>query len=80
MVILCNFLLLLVCFSWLIEQQRGGLAEGTTPEDFVPLFLAKSFGFLDGEEQLLLQLFVAFIGRQVQAVKTGTQTLGGGSQ
>lgn len=38
------------------------------------LFLAKSFCFLDGKQQLLFQLFKALIGRQIQTVKTGEQT------
>lgn len=42
-----------------------------------PLFLAKSFCFLDGEEQLLFQLFEAFVGRQVQTVKTTKHQEGG---
>lgn len=36
----------------------------------LPLFLAKSFRFLDGKEQLLFQLFEALVRRQVQTVET----------
>lgn len=44
--------------------------EKRREEDSFFLFLAESLSFLDGEEQLLFQLLVAFIGRQVQTVKT----------
>lgn len=43
------------------ERNRRGL---------LPLFLAKSFRFLDGKEQLLFQLFEALVRRQIQTVKT----------
>lgn len=37
------------------------------------LFLAESFRFLDGKQQLLFQLFKALIRRQIQPVKTEEQ-------
>lgn len=36
-----------------------------------PSLLAKAFRLLNGIQQLLLQLFVALVGRQIQAVKAG---------
>lgn len=47
----------------------GGLGWGFT-RGLLPLFLAKSFSFLDGEEQLLFQLFKALVRRQVQTIET----------
>lgn len=38
------------------------------------LFLAESFRFLDGKQQLLFQLFKALIRRQIQTVKTEEET------
>ena len=38
------------------------------------LLLAKALRLLDGKHQLLLQLLVALIGRQVQTVKAAFQT------
>lgn len=35
------------------------------------LLLSKSFCFFNGEQQLFLQLLIALVGWQVQAVKTG---------
>lgn len=46
---------------------------GRTLDDSLLLLLAESFGFLDGEEQLLFQLLVALIGRQVQTVEAERQ-------
>lgn len=36
-----------------------------------PSLLSKSFRLLDRVKQLLLQLFVALVGREIQAVKAG---------
>lgn len=36
-----------------------------------PSLLSKSFRLLNGIKQLLLQLFIALVGREIQAVKTG---------
>lgn len=58
------------CFTWLNKQRWG--REGNGRGHF-SLFLAKSFSFLDGKEQLLFQLLEALIGRQVQAVETDTK-------
>lgn len=63
-VILCNFLFVFL-FCCLDKQQRRINRGGVTL-----LFLTKTFGFLDGKQQLLLQLLVAFVGRQIQTVKT----------
>lgn len=56
-----------VCFTWLNTQQWG--EEGYTRR-LLPLFLTKSFCFLDGKEELLFQLLEAFVRGQIQAVKT----------
>ncbi len=36
----------------------------------VKLFLSKAFGFFDGEQELFFELLKAFVGWQVQSIKT----------
>lgn len=62
--------LFFVCLTWLNKQQQGGREKKKYKRTPLPLFLSKSFSFLDGKEQLLFQLFIAFVRRQVQTVKT----------
>lgn len=62
-------------FTWTDQQWRGrekGKKNqgGRKKQRLLPLFLAKSFCFFYGKQQLLLQLFKAFVGRQVEAIKT----------
>lgn len=38
------------------------------------LLLGKAFGFFDGKRQLLHQLFVTLVGRQIQTVEAGVGT------
>lgn len=67
-------------FDW-ANSDGGGGGGGRRQQGFpLLLFLAKSFCFLDGEEQLLFQLFEAFVGRQVQTVKTAKQQQEGGGK
>lgn len=50
------------------EESVSSLVCHCSPE---LLFLAKPFRFFNGKKQLFFQLFVAFVRRQVQSVKTG---------
>lgn len=60
-------------FNWLIGQRYGGGRRGPPSPPPRPLLLAESFRLLDGEEQLLLQLFVTLVRRQVQPVEAEGQ-------
>lgn len=51
-------------------QLVDGLAGRDVHAGGLPLFLAETLRFLDGEKKLLFQLLEAFVRGQVQAVET----------
>lgn len=65
-----------------LRTSRGGLGPGHRPAALwecptAPSLLSKPFRLLDGVKQLLLQLFVALVGREIQAVEAGERAEAG---